>query len=57
MGPLRWVKRASRHSSRARNEFGIKHGDLLLVVKAPNTRGIELALLKADFERIYGKSN
>jgi AbrB family looped-hinge helix DNA binding protein len=44
--------------SRARNEFHIKPGDLLLVVRAPNTRGIGLALLKGGLgKRVYGKSN
>jgi AbrB family looped-hinge helix DNA binding protein len=39
--------------SRARNEFHIKPCDLLLVVRAPNTRGIGLALLKADLVKEF----
>ena len=39
--------------SRARNELHMEPDDLLLVVRAPNTRGIGLALLKADLIREF----
>ena len=34
--------------SKARKEFNLKPGDLLLVVKAPGEDGIGLGLIKAD---------
>jgi len=39
--------------SRARNELHIKPGDLLLVARAPNSRGIGLELLKADLVKEF----
>ena len=39
--------------SRARKEFNLKPGDLLLVVRAPGRGGIGLGLLKADLVKEF----